>query len=134
MILVNYGIGMSNAVLIQLINEDSRIWWNHFSLRFSFSPNKLVFNLFQSANLNWYNESLIVPNGSYALTASNCIKCTCGPSDRSIKSVQQAPELTQVRANPPRWWNTMPSTVFGAGFWFTESNNCIDSHLLYCRT
>ncbi|KAJ0106370.1 hypothetical protein Patl1_19106 [Pistacia atlantica] len=34
-----------------------------------------------SANLNWYNESLIVPNGSYALTAANCIKCTCGPTD-----------------------------------------------------
>ncbi|KAM1340640.1 hypothetical protein ACFX2H_039005 [Malus domestica] len=30
-----------------------------------------------SANLNWYNESLIVPNGSYALTANNCIKCFC---------------------------------------------------------
>ncbi|XP_015883016.2 lysM domain-containing GPI-anchored protein 1 [Ziziphus jujuba] len=33
-----------------------------------------------SANLNWYNESLIVPNGSYALTANNCIKCTCRSS------------------------------------------------------
>lgn len=38
-----------------------------------------------SANLNWYNESLIVPNGSYALTASNCIKCSCGPSDLNLQ-------------------------------------------------
>ncbi|KAF5730361.1 putative LysM domain GPI-anchored protein 1 precursor [Tripterygium wilfordii] len=35
-----------------------------------------------SASLNWYNETiLVVPNGSYALTASNCIKCLCGPND-----------------------------------------------------
>ncbi|KAJ0047999.1 hypothetical protein Pint_16464 [Pistacia integerrima] len=38
-----------------------------------------------SANLNWYNESLIVPNGSYALTAANCIKCTCGPTDLNLQ-------------------------------------------------
>ncbi|KAK4283448.1 hypothetical protein QN277_000397 [Acacia crassicarpa] len=34
-----------------------------------------------SAALNWYNESLIVPSGSYTLTASNCIKCSCSPID-----------------------------------------------------
>ncbi|KAL3529347.1 hypothetical protein ACH5RR_008669 [Cinchona calisaya] len=33
-----------------------------------------------SANLNWHNESLIVPNGSQVLTANNCIKCKCGPT------------------------------------------------------
>ncbi|KAF7813582.1 lysM domain-containing GPI-anchored protein 1-like [Senna tora] len=38
-----------------------------------------------SANLNWYNETLIVPNGSYALTASNCIKCSCGPIDLRLQ-------------------------------------------------
>ncbi|XP_062029267.1 lysM domain-containing GPI-anchored protein 1-like [Rosa rugosa] len=38
-----------------------------------------------SANLNWYNESLIVPNGSYALTASNCIKCICRPSTLNLQ-------------------------------------------------
>ncbi|KAK1564741.1 hypothetical protein Q3G72_010390 [Acer saccharum] len=37
-----------------------------------------------SANLNWYNESLVVPNGSYALTASNCIKCICGPTHLNL--------------------------------------------------
>ncbi|KAK4350012.1 hypothetical protein RND71_029325 [Anisodus tanguticus] len=38
-----------------------------------------------SANLNWYNESLIVPNGPYALTANNCIKCGCRPTDLSLE-------------------------------------------------
>ncbi|XP_015161717.1 lysM domain-containing GPI-anchored protein 1-like isoform X2 [Solanum tuberosum] len=38
-----------------------------------------------SANLNWYNESLIVPKGSYALTANNCIKCGCRPTDFSLE-------------------------------------------------
>nr|POE93698.1 isoform 2 of lysm domain-containing gpi-anchored protein 1 [Quercus suber] len=38
-----------------------------------------------SKNLNWYNESLIVPNGSYALTANNCIKCNCGTSDLNLQ-------------------------------------------------
>ncbi|CAN4086718.1 unnamed protein product [Withania somnifera] len=38
-----------------------------------------------SANLIWYNESLIVPNGSYALTANNCIKCGCRPTDLSLE-------------------------------------------------
>ncbi|GKV39423.1 hypothetical protein SLEP1_g47188 [Rubroshorea leprosula] len=38
-----------------------------------------------SANLNWYNESLIVPNGSYALTANNCIKCSCGQHDLNLR-------------------------------------------------
>ncbi|CAL0312444.1 unnamed protein product [Lupinus luteus] len=38
-----------------------------------------------SAPLNWYNESLIVPNGSYALTATNCIKCTCAPLDLKMQ-------------------------------------------------
>ncbi|KAJ8536007.1 hypothetical protein K7X08_034408 [Anisodus acutangulus] len=38
-----------------------------------------------SANLNWYNESLIVPNGSYALTANNCMKCGCRPTDLSLE-------------------------------------------------
>ncbi|KAK4361984.1 hypothetical protein RND71_017225 [Anisodus tanguticus] len=38
-----------------------------------------------SANLNWYNESLIVPNGSYALTANNCIKCGCRPTNLSLE-------------------------------------------------
>ncbi|KAG7944584.1 hypothetical protein I3843_15G109500 [Carya illinoinensis] len=38
-----------------------------------------------SANLNWYNESLIVPNGSYALTANNCIKCICGTDDLNLQ-------------------------------------------------
>ncbi|XP_010263651.1 PREDICTED: lysM domain-containing GPI-anchored protein 1-like [Nelumbo nucifera] len=37
-----------------------------------------------SANLNWHNESLIVPNGSYALTANNCIKCNCGPNNLDL--------------------------------------------------
>ncbi|KAJ9128877.1 hypothetical protein P3X46_034382, partial [Hevea brasiliensis] len=38
-----------------------------------------------SANLNWHNESLIVPNGSYALTANDCIKCICLPSNLSLQ-------------------------------------------------
>ncbi|KAJ4825674.1 hypothetical protein Tsubulata_039107 [Turnera subulata] len=38
-----------------------------------------------SANLNWHNESLIVPNGSYALTASNCIKCVCRPDNLQLQ-------------------------------------------------
>ncbi|XP_059640693.1 lysM domain-containing GPI-anchored protein 1-like [Cornus florida] len=38
-----------------------------------------------SANLNWRNESLIVPNGSFALTANNCIKCSCRQSDLSLQ-------------------------------------------------
>ncbi|KAJ1437921.1 LysM domain [Sesbania bispinosa] len=38
-----------------------------------------------SATLKWYNESLIVPNGSYTLTASNCIKCTCAPRDLKMQ-------------------------------------------------
>lgn len=38
-----------------------------------------------SANLNWYNDSVIVPNGSYALTANNCIKCGCRPTDLSLE-------------------------------------------------
>ncbi|KAE9613920.1 hypothetical protein Lalb_Chr05g0222521 [Lupinus albus] len=38
-----------------------------------------------SAPLNWYNESLIVPNGSYALTATNCIKCNCAPLDLKMQ-------------------------------------------------
>ncbi|XP_043716775.1 lysM domain-containing GPI-anchored protein 1-like isoform X1 [Telopea speciosissima] len=38
-----------------------------------------------SANLDWYNESLIVPNGSYALTANNCIKCGCGMNDLDLR-------------------------------------------------
>ncbi|XP_054795325.1 lysM domain-containing GPI-anchored protein 1-like [Prosopis cineraria] len=38
-----------------------------------------------SASLNWYNESLIVPNGSYALTATDCIKCSCGPIDLRLQ-------------------------------------------------
>ncbi|XP_022754861.1 lysM domain-containing GPI-anchored protein 1-like [Durio zibethinus] len=38
-----------------------------------------------SANLKWYKESLIVANGSYALTASSCIKCVCGPNDFNLR-------------------------------------------------
>ncbi|MED6132119.1 hypothetical protein PIB30_016332 [Stylosanthes scabra] len=38
-----------------------------------------------SATLNWYNEKLMVPNGSYALTATNCIKCTCSPHDLKMQ-------------------------------------------------
>ncbi|KAK7280961.1 hypothetical protein RIF29_08557 [Crotalaria pallida] len=38
-----------------------------------------------STTLNWYNESLIVPNGSYALTASNCIKCSCALIDLKLQ-------------------------------------------------
>ncbi|KAF8390133.1 hypothetical protein HHK36_024655 [Tetracentron sinense] len=38
-----------------------------------------------SANLDWRNESMIIPNGSYALTANNCIKCTCGPGILHIR-------------------------------------------------
>lgn len=38
-----------------------------------------------AANLNWYNESLIIPNGSYALTANNCIKCGCSSTDLSME-------------------------------------------------
>ncbi|KAL4633212.1 hypothetical protein ACB092_04G106100 [Castanea dentata] len=38
-----------------------------------------------SKNLIWYNESLIVPSGSYALTANNCIKCNCGTSDLNLQ-------------------------------------------------
>ncbi|MED6112845.1 hypothetical protein PIB30_065379 [Stylosanthes scabra] len=37
------------------------------------------------ATLNWYNERLMVPNGSYALTANNCIKCTCSPNDLKMQ-------------------------------------------------
>ncbi|KAK7358288.1 hypothetical protein VNO77_00215 [Canavalia gladiata] len=38
-----------------------------------------------SATLNWYNDSMIVPNGSYTLTASNCIKCTCHSIDLKMQ-------------------------------------------------
>ncbi|KDP20115.1 hypothetical protein JCGZ_05884 [Jatropha curcas] len=38
-----------------------------------------------SANLEWRNESLIVPNGSYALTANNCVKCICLPNNLSLQ-------------------------------------------------
>ncbi|XP_028053403.1 lysM domain-containing GPI-anchored protein 3-like isoform X4 [Camellia sinensis] len=39
-----------------------------------------------SANLRWYNESLVLPNGSYTLTANNCVKCSCDQhSDLSAK-------------------------------------------------
>ncbi|XP_002533411.2 lysM domain-containing GPI-anchored protein 1 isoform X2 [Ricinus communis] len=38
-----------------------------------------------STNLNWYNQSLLVPNGSYALTANNCIKCLCLPRNLSLQ-------------------------------------------------
>ncbi|RZB95184.1 LysM domain-containing GPI-anchored protein 1 isoform B [Glycine soja] len=40
-----------------------------------------------SATLNWYDESMIVPNGSYTLTATNCIKCTCEPTDITLQCV-----------------------------------------------
>ncbi|XP_042482239.1 lysM domain-containing GPI-anchored protein 1-like isoform X2 [Macadamia integrifolia] len=42
-----------------------------------------------SANLDWYNESLIVPNGSYALTANNCIMCRCGVNDKDLANSSQ---------------------------------------------
>ncbi|GMP33066.1 hypothetical protein CsSME_00006550 [Camellia sinensis var. sinensis] len=39
-----------------------------------------------SANLRWYNESLVLPNGSYTLTANNCVKCSCDQhSDLSLQ-------------------------------------------------
>lgn len=38
-----------------------------------------------STNLNWHNESLIVPNASHALTANRCIKCMCGPTDLNLR-------------------------------------------------
>ncbi|GKV10186.1 hypothetical protein SLEP1_g21592 [Rubroshorea leprosula] len=47
-----------------------------------------------SANLNWYNESLIVPNGSYALTANNCIKCSCGQHDLNLRCGPSGIETT----------------------------------------
>lgn len=34
-----------------------------------------------SAYLNLNNENFLVPNGSYALTAYDCVQCTCGPKD-----------------------------------------------------
>ncbi|KAL3021914.1 hypothetical protein AAZX31_05G218500 [Glycine max] len=40
-----------------------------------------------SATLNWYDESMIVPNASYTLTATNCIKCTCEPTDITLQCV-----------------------------------------------
>ncbi|XP_014508325.1 lysM domain-containing GPI-anchored protein 1 isoform X2 [Vigna radiata var. radiata] len=40
-----------------------------------------------SATLKWYDESMIVPNGSYTLTASNCIKCSCQPMDITMRCV-----------------------------------------------
>ncbi|QCD85313.1 chitin elicitor-binding protein [Vigna unguiculata] len=40
-----------------------------------------------SATLKWYDESMIVPNGSYTLTASNCIKCSCEPMDITMQCV-----------------------------------------------
>ncbi|KAK7369977.1 hypothetical protein VNO80_12026 [Phaseolus coccineus] len=40
-----------------------------------------------SATLKWYDESMIVPNGSYTLTASNCIKCSCEPMDITMRCV-----------------------------------------------
>ncbi|XP_061344931.1 lysM domain-containing GPI-anchored protein 1-like [Gastrolobium bilobum] len=46
-----------------------------------------------SATLNWYNESLIVPNGSYTLTASNCIKCTCAPIDLKMQCLPSALDI-----------------------------------------
>ncbi|ONI09152.1 hypothetical protein PRUPE_5G220900 [Prunus persica] len=44
----------------------------------------IPFSACSSANLNWYNESLIVPNGSTALTANDCIKCFCRPSSLKL--------------------------------------------------
>ncbi|KAL6007454.1 hypothetical protein ACLOJK_032952 [Asimina triloba] len=32
-----------------------------------------------------YSENLLVPNGSYALTALNCVQCTCGPNDLTLR-------------------------------------------------
>ncbi|BBH04105.1 lysm domain GPI-anchored protein 1 precursor [Prunus dulcis] len=43
-----------------------------------------VYAACSSANLNWYNDSLIVPNGSTALTANDCIKCFCRPSSLKL--------------------------------------------------
>ncbi|KAL2342491.1 hypothetical protein Fmac_003776 [Flemingia macrophylla] len=40
-----------------------------------------------SATLNWYSESMMVPNGSYSLTASNCIKCTCEAMNIKMRCV-----------------------------------------------
>ncbi|KAI4350912.1 hypothetical protein L6164_005316 [Bauhinia variegata] len=47
-----------------------------------------------SASLNWYNESMIVPNGSYALTATNCIKCSCGPMDLMLQCIPSGLEVS----------------------------------------
>ncbi|ERN06978.1 hypothetical protein AMTR_s00005p00269380 [Amborella trichopoda] len=43
-----------------------------------------------SANMNLYNDSLLVPNGGYALTAGNCIFCSCGPRNLSLHCVPSA--------------------------------------------
>ncbi|XP_052726109.1 lysM domain-containing GPI-anchored protein 3 isoform X3 [Vigna angularis] len=47
----------------------------------------LSFAACSSATLKWYDESMIVPNGSYTLTASNCIKCSCQPMDITMRCV-----------------------------------------------
>ncbi|KAJ8762979.1 hypothetical protein K2173_023108 [Erythroxylum novogranatense] len=31
-----------------------------------------------------YDFNLIVPNGSYAITASHCVQCSCGPGNRNL--------------------------------------------------
>ncbi|KAA8541217.1 hypothetical protein F0562_025176 [Nyssa sinensis] len=52
-----------------------------------FDPYQLsiIYAACSSTSLNWYNETLIVPNGSLALTANNCIKCSCGQSDLRLQ-------------------------------------------------
>ncbi|GKV27015.1 hypothetical protein SLEP1_g36224 [Rubroshorea leprosula] len=54
----------------------------------------LRFTACSSANLNWYNESLIVPNGSSALTANNCIKCSYGQHDLNLRCGPSGIETT----------------------------------------
>ncbi|WRX19560.1 LysM domain - like 5 [Theobroma cacao] len=52
-----------------------------------------------SANLKWYNESLVVAKGSFALTASNCIKCVCGTEDLNLRCWPSgiAPSCSQLQ-------------------------------------
>ncbi|KAK7398921.1 hypothetical protein VNO78_10095 [Psophocarpus tetragonolobus] len=40
-----------------------------------------------SAAFNWYHDAIILPNASYTLTAANCIKCTCQPTDFTLQCV-----------------------------------------------
>ncbi|CAK7349733.1 unnamed protein product [Dovyalis caffra] len=69
--------------------QSLRLDSSHGTIANQLHSNKFTIRLFyaacSSANLNWHNETLIVPNGSYALTANDCIKCICEPGSLNLQ-------------------------------------------------